>query len=242
LTNFSTCGNLNQGDFMSEEMIKTPEERNAKKIDIFISQYKKLSQDYNSDSHESIINQILNSLDDDGLFPISFLEEMIKIQRSKIDKILNIDIVNLLFDMNQSACKTKDGVSVEIENIINVSQNVSDQEDKWIAEKENELAKNKLIDWLNNNKYGDIIKGKYYLDDSQLNEDLINKLHDDGLSLYRDVSINTASLKSLLKNHIKPKMNDELGIEVPGELPPADTLKVSIFNRAKVKFPKVSKI
>lgn len=195
-----------------------------------------------TDKDENFVQICLSMIGDIGSygkeFPIAYLEQMVKIQQAKLDKLTKgseSTIVALMFDMNQTESSMTDGSKIKIKDVVNVSQKVSDDE------QENEQAKEKLAEWLVSHKYGDLVKGKWYLPDTKEVLSEVKEMIARGLPVFRDVTINTNSLKSTLKEHIKPKLDPATGFEVGGELPPPDTLKTSIFTFAKVIPPKVKR-
>ena len=146
------------------------------------------------------------SLDDDE---IALLESKLDELKSHRDKILQDDIPTLLHSEGLLSAPLSDGRTVVIDQIINVSQ-----KDKMA-----------MLQWLRDNEYDAIVKTTFEFAKGTDTTEVQTMLENTGIDYSVDVNVHPMTLKSVIKTHLSEG----------GEYPPEDALKVSIFERAKIK-------
>jgi hypothetical protein len=175
-------------------------------LSLLITQLNELEKPSDQESLDSLIAHL-------GSFPsISVIEEALKYFKAKRDIIERTDIPLTLAEYGVRKVEMADGTSVHIDTFYETRQG----------------NKELLADWVESNGYSDIIKDTLAFSKGEVDPQLLSFLSEGTYSFTRDSSINSQTLKKVLKDHVA----------AGGELPPSEAVQVTIFESAVVKRPK----
>lgn len=166
---------------------------------------------------EHVRDEAIFTIKELGLFSIPMLTDILKEAKRERDEIVNTDIPLLLAEYGLSLAVLDDGTKVTKDTFWEVSQKDKD--------------KDVLAAWLKSHGYQSIIKDTLEFEKGTDLSDLVAFLEAEGLSYERASEVHSATLKKVIREHV----------EAGGELPPEDAVKVSIFERGVVSFPKLKK-
>jgi len=151
-------------------------------------------------------------------FSIEVLEQVVQFYKDQVEDIKKNRLVALLKTINaRKWVAASNGMEVEIEKKYSVSLTDCD--------------KTLLAGWLEARGLCYLITDNLAFEKGQLSPELVAELRERGLQFARNSEVNTANLKSVVIEWEKSG----------GELPPPEACKMSIFEMAKVKYPKDKK-
>ncbi len=151
-------------------------------------------------------------------FSIELLEQVVQFYKDQVEDIKKNRLVALLKTINaRKWVAASNGMEVEIEKKYSVSLTDCD--------------KTLLAGWLEARGLGYLLTDNLAFEKGQLSPELVAELRDRGLQFARNSEVNTASLKTVIVEREKSG----------GELPPTEACKTSIYELAKVKYPKDKK-
>jgi hypothetical protein len=175
-------------------------------LSIYLQQLGQYERPANQEDVDSLISAI-------GPFPsIETLEEVCKFYRDRRDTIERTDIPCTLAEYGVKRVTMEDGTEVSLGTFYETKQG----------------DKEELASWVEGNGYADIIKDTLAFGKGEVDPELLSFLTDKKYSFSRDSSINSQTLKKIIKDHVA----------AGGELPPSTALSVTIFESAVVKRPK----
>jgi hypothetical protein len=148
-----------------------------------------------------------------GSFPsLETIDKVYEFYRKKRDEMERVDIPCVMASYGIKRTTMLDGTEVSLNTFYETKQG----------------DKEKLAMWVEQNGFGDIIKDTLAFGKGEVNDDLMLFLKENGYAFTRDSSINSQTLKKVIKDHVASG----------GDLPPVEAVAVSIFESAVVKRPK----
>lgn len=148
-----------------------------------------------------------------GNYPsIDLFEKIAKHYKAKRQQIVQTDIPCVLAEYGIQRATTDDGIEVSLETVYETKQR-----DKAV-----------LAAWLESIGASDIIKDTFAFEKGEADLELLEFLGAHGYAFSRDSNVNGMSLKKVIRDHI----------EAGDGRPPADAVELSVFDQAKIKYPK----
>jgi len=140
------------------------------------------------------------------------LEEIRKQRQEDLDRIMNEDIPAVLHENGLLSAPLADGRVISIEQMVNVSQQ----------------DKRTLAAWLEGQGYDSVIRTNLEFPKGSDLSSVESLLRESGVDYTKEIFVHPMTLKKVIREHI----------EAGGAYPPEEALKVSIFERAKIRGPK----
>lgn len=198
------------------EVQLTPEQFEQEAIAISQKLYTLETKYRGTPTEQAFVNSMVEQLGPQ--FSVELLEQVVKVYKDQIEDIKKNRLVALLKTINAKKwVAASNGMEVEIEKKYSVSLTDCD--------------KDLLAGFLESEGLGYLITDNLAFEKGQVSPDLVAELRDRGLQFRRLSEVNTASLKPVLVER------EQSG----GVLPPPEACKMSVFELAKVKYPKEKK-
>lgn len=144
--------------------------------------------------------------------PISLLEALVSFYQKKLNKFQNDELLTLMDTAEISEMVLGDGTKLVVTEALNTTVKDTNKE--------------KRIQWLLENDYGDVIKEVLtFAGKGELDQEIINLINRKGILYTRDSDVAPATLKSIIK-----KRREE---EKP--LPSEEVVKITAFRYVKIK-------
>ena len=180
-----------------------------------IERYNELAREEFRDN--TTMDAAARTVEDMGFFSIPMLEDLLSEAKRKANQILCNDVPLLLSEYGLSEAVLTDGTEVGKELYTEISQAGLDKE--------------LLAQWMASNGYAAAIKDTLSFDKGAFKDEIEQFLKKKGYSYTRDSVVHSQTLKKVIKDHIA----------AGGEMPPEQAVKVSMFERATIKPPKIGK-